>query len=201
MGCCDINWPELKKEYLKWRDRLWKETQRILTSSGKVELSGYNRLGYFHKVCHLNEFEKMQREWGQLRRMPQEWISKGNYPGVWTAMFDPFNTFSFAIPPILIMRFYFNQGYFVFNARNPLHEMLFGEWLKKNEAIEENPWKNLINYRGASLEGRMKLHGYPPFKKFFEDYNFGALIGYSDYMAVVIVLENSIQEVELLTIK
>ena len=47
----------------------------------------------------------------------------------------------------------------------------------------------------------MRFHGYPPFKKFFEDHNLGALIGYSDYMAVVIVLEDSIQEVEFLTIK
>ena len=73
-------------------------------------------------------------------------------------------------------------------------------WLKRNKAIE-NPWKNLRNFRGESLEERMKLHGYPPFKQFFADNHFGALIGYSDYMAVVIILEDSIQEVEFSALK
>lgn len=192
----NINWPELKEEdYLKWRSNLWKETQKILTSSDRVELSQYNELGFFHRVSNKDAFEMMQREWQELKLVPQKWIGRGAYPGIWTAMFSPHNTFSRAVLPILITRFYFKKGYFIFDAKNSSHNGILEAWLKKNEIIE-NPWENLRNFRGESLETRMKLHKYPSFKKFFEDNHFGALMGYSDYLAVVIMLEDSIQEVE-----
>jgi len=193
-GNC-INWLELKKDYSGWRSRLWEETQRVLTCSDKVELSQYNQVGYFHKVHRQSEFERMQQEWEQLRRVPHEWISKGIFPGIWTAMFNPSNTFSIAVLPIRIVRFYFKREYFIFDVQNPSHERLLNRWLKKNKTIE-NPWKDLRNHRGESLEERMKFHGYPFHKKFFEDNNFGAIIGYSDYISAVIVLEDAIQEVE-----
>lgn len=192
----NINWSELKEnDYLIWRSNLWIETQKILTSSNRVELSQYNELGYFHKIHNQNEFKGRQREWQELKRVPQEWIGRGNYPGIWTAMFSPHNTFSRATPPILITRFYFKKGYFVFDVKNPFHKQILKAWLRKKEMID-NPWKNIRNFRGESLEEIMKLYNYPYFKRFFEDNCFGALVGYSDYVAVVIVLEGSIQEVE-----
>lgn len=195
-----INWPELKKkDYLKWRSNLWEETQKILTNSDRIELLQYNGFGFFHKVSNQDDFKRMQQEWQELKRVPQEWIGRGAYPGIWTAIFSPHNTFSIAAPPILIVRFFFKRGYFIFDAKNPYHKELLEMWLKKNETIE-NSWKNLRNFRGESLEKRMEFHGYPSFKKFFEDNHFGALIGYSDYLAVVIILEDSIQEVEFLTL-
>ena len=197
----NVNWPELKeRDYLKWRSNLWKKTQKILTSVDRVELSQYNEFGFFHRVSNQDDFGRMQQEWQELKRVPQEWIGRGAYPGIWTAIFSPRNTFSIATPPILIVRFFFKKGYIIFDAKSPYHKKLLEMWLKKNETIE-NPWGNLRNFRGESLKERMEFHGYPPFKKFFEDNHFGALIGYSDYLAVVIILEDSIQEVEFLTLE
>lgn len=194
----NINWPELKeKDYLTWRSNLWIETQKILTSYNRVELSQYNELGYFHKIHNHDEFKRRQREWQELKRVPQEWIGIGAYPGIWTAMFSPHNTFSLATPPILIARFYFKKGYFVFDVKNPSHKEILKVWLRKRETeIIDNPWKKIRNFRGECLEEIMKLYNYPYSKKFFEDNCFGVLVGYSDYIAVVIVLEDSIQEVE-----
>ena len=196
MDFSSINWLGLKrKDYLGWRDALWKETQRILTISDKAELAQYNELGFFHKVSGQDEFEKMQQEWRKLKKVPQEWISKGAYPGIWTAMFSPHNTFSSSTAPILIIRFYFKEGYFLFDAENESHKELLESWLRQTGA-EDNPWKSLKNSLEESLEERMKRHNYPSFKRFFEDNRFGALIGYSDYIAVVVILEDSIQGVE-----
>ena len=195
-----INWPRLKKDYLKWRDRLRLETQKILTSSEKVELSEYNHLGFFHKLDGYG-FRIRRRKWYRLKKMPQEWISVGQYPGLWIAMFNPLNTFSRTIEEtIWIMRFYFHPGYFIFDAQNPFHQSLFNKWLEKNENISD-PWGELKNQEGRSLKERMMLHQYPYHKKFFEEHNFGAFIGYSDYICVVIVLEDSIQDIKFLTLK
>jgi len=48
------------------------------------------------------------------------------------------------------------------------------------------------------LEKRMRRFGFPSHKRFFEENNFGVLIGYSDYISGVIVLEKSIEKVEFL---
>lgn len=193
-----INWPELKKNYLRWRNRLWTETHKLFTISDRVELSRYNQLGYFHKVPNQNWFKQMQHDWRQLGEIPQKWISKGGLPGIWTAMFDSCNTFSLAKLPILIVRFYFKEGYFIFDGQNPSHSNLLKLWSGENR---ENPWKKLKNCRGESLEDKMKLHGFPSHKRFFEDNDFGAVLGYSDYISPIIVLEKSIKKIEFFHLK
>lgn len=197
----NINWIELKREnYLKWRSILWRETAKLLTGPKKVDLSRYNELGYFHKLSSREEFEMMRREWERSKSIPEEWIGKGIFPGIWTAMFSPFNTFSISTLPVPIMRFHFKKGYFILDRLNESHQALFLEWLKKNKETE-NPWKNLINSKKESLEERLRINEYPYHKKFFEDNNFGAIVGYSDYIAVVIVLEESIKEAEFFLIR
>lgn len=196
-----INWPRLKKN-IKWRGILREKTLDALTVSNKVELSQYNGLGYFHKVPNTEDFERMRLQWENTKRVPQEWISKGHFPGIWLAMFSPHNTYSVisCTSPILIARFYFKEGYYVFDRENLSHNKIFQKWLERNVVID-NPWDILANSYVESLRDRMELHGYPPFKKFFEDNHFGALIGYSDYIATVIILEESIDRVEFSTIK
>lgn len=196
----NINWPELQTGGFGWRDRLWVESLRLLTGSDPFELSRYNNVGYFHRVRSQSEFRRMRQTWRQLKSVPPEWIGKGTYPGIWTALFDPCNTISFARPPIMIVRFYFRQGYFIFDIENQRHRELLDKWTRENKD-RENPWQEIKDGQGQSLKNKTRLHRFPSHKGFFEDNNFGALIGYYDYISVVIVLEGSIQEVEFSVLK
>lgn len=193
-----IDWPGLKKDYTKWRSKLWEETHKLLTGSGKLELAQYNQVGYFHKVHEQEHFGQMQREWEQFGTVPQEWIAKGKYLGIWTALFDPCNTFSFARLPIFIARFYFKKGYFLFNLNNPSHRETLSSW---NDKGKKNPWRELKNSGGEVLEKRLKFFKFPSHKRFFEENNFGAMLVRSDYIACVIFLEDSIERVEFLEIQ
>jgi len=190
-----INWLELKTDYSKWRSELYRLTKEFLTSSDRFELFKHNNDGYFHHVSEANHFRQMQEDYENIGRVPEEWLSKGNVPGIWTAMFNPHNTYSIAHLPIHIIRFYFKDGFFIYDRENPNHEKLLESWNGKGR---KNPWKNLRNNRGVSLEERMKSNEYPSHKGFYEDNKFGALIGYSDYISPVIVLTDAIEKIEFL---
>ena len=190
-----INWTQLKTNYGKWRSELYRLTKELLTSSDRVELSQYNNDGYFHHVSETKHFIQMREYWERESRVLDEWVSKGDFPGIWTAMFNPHNTYSFAHLPIHIVRFYFKDGFFIYNSENPNHKKLLASWDSRDR---KNPWEFLKNNREVSLEERMRFHGYPSHKSFYEDNKFGALVGYSDYISPVIILEDAIGEIEFL---
>ena len=192
----NIDWIVLKEAgYWEWRKELYERTLRLLTSSDELFLAQYNHLGYFHKVLDKGHFEQMKDNWERLEGVPQEWFAKGYWPGIWTAMFDPSNTYSFHIGPIYIIRFYFKDGYRIYDRMNPNHKKLLEAWKGWDD---KNPWEYAVNEHGESLEQRMKLSYLPSHKKFFKDHKFGATIGYSDYISPVVLLEDSVADVEFL---
>jgi hypothetical protein len=193
----NTDWTELKTHYMEWRAELYKATQELLTSSDRIELANYNDKGYFHHVRDVKLFEQMQALYEKEKSVPDEWISKGNFPGIWTAMFDPQNTFSIASLPVCIARFHFKEGYSIYDKFNPMHKELWESWDKKSKDL----WNLLRNDSKDSLEKRMKSYGYPHLKGFYEENKFGAVIGYSDYISPVIVLGSSISKVEFFKIK
>ncbi|MFH1473515.1 MAG: hypothetical protein ABIE55_01340 [Candidatus Aenigmatarchaeota archaeon] len=202
MNYKEINWSELRKKSMQWKPTLNKLTRELLTSSDKAELSKYNNDGYFHYVRIIEEnnnsteiFEKMKMFWEKEKRVPEEWISIRSLPGIWTAMFSPENTYSSAQPPIHILRFYFKDGFFVYDNENPRHRKISKSW---KTGGRKNPWKNSENIHGNSMEKRMKGNKYPSHKCFYEDNSIGAIIGYHDYISPVIVLEDSVEKVEFL---
>ena len=80
-------WNRLKaSSYYKWRKELDSQTMAVLTSSDLVELSEHNTDGYFHRVRLTDEFGRMSMQWEQEKRIPIEWISKGDSFGIWLAM-------------------------------------------------------------------------------------------------------------------
>lgn len=192
-----IDWNALKNgNYLEWRSLLREETSKLLRGSGEFELSMHNQSGYYHKVNGIEEFRSMRDRWDKERKVPQDWITKGNFPGIWTAMFNPNNTFSYATMPIGIVRFYFKEGFFLYDSEKVEHTKLLEEWHEEGE----NPWKSAQNERGRSLENRLIDSGLPSSKNFYVANNFGAVVGYSDYISVVILLENSISNVEFISL-
>lgn len=191
-----IDWHKLRRTSPhKWRKELWENTLKLLTSSDEVYLSDHNNYGYFHKVIEKEHFKQMKNDWKRLGRVPLEWISKGQYPGVWTAMFDACNTYSLHHGPLYIVRFYFKNGYRIYDENNQNHKNLLDNWNGENET---NPWDCLITKYGYSLKDRISYLRlpFPTHKKFLEDHKFGAAIGYSDYVSPVILLEDSVESVE-----
>ena len=178
----NIDWTGLKRTNpLQWRRELGDRTLEALAGSNEVRLSQFNQQGYFHKVANPEHFQRMKDNWGRLRKVPQEWISKGQWPGIWTALFEPHNTYSFRIGPLYVIRFYFKDGYQIYNGMNEQHKHLWETWDGEDQP---NPWEHLKNERGETLKQRMESGFYLPFpshKKFFENHKFGAAIGYSDY--------------------
>jgi len=195
-----IDWPKLKTNYTQWWSVLWSETHSLLASLDKLELAQHNEVGYFHRVREQEHFEQMRREWREFRRVLQEWIAKGDFPGIWTALFDPRNTFSLDGTvrfPIFIVRLYFKKGYFLFNPHNPSHRDTLSSW---SDQGKENPWQELKNSKEQTLERKLKLHRLPSHKKFFEENDFGAILVESDYLSCVVFLEDSVERVEFFEI-
>jgi len=191
----NIDWNKLKQNRgSAWYGILAEKTLEALTSSDDVHLDQFNQPGYFHIVRNPKYFEQMKQDWNLEDKVPEGWITKGNFPGIWTAMFDPNNTYSKHSGPLLIVRFYFEDGYTIYNGENPDHVALWESW----EATDENPWESAINERGLSLKKRIETYSLPPHKGFYERYKFGAVIGRSDYISPVIVLEDSVAKVEFL---
>ena len=192
-----VDWPSLKANYIEWRAELYRATEQLLTSSDQVELAKYNNLGYFHHVNDAGVFEQMRESFEREKKVPEEWFSKGFFPGIWTAMFDANNTFSIAALPVCIVRFYFKEGFSIYNKYNPMHKEMWESWESKNS---KDLWKLLRNDKGDSLEKRMKSGGYPHSKGFYEENRFGSVIGYSDYISPVIVLGSAVSKVEFFKI-
>ncbi|MFH1369780.1 MAG: hypothetical protein ABII09_00595 [Planctomycetota bacterium] len=185
----------MKEHYLGWKSNLGRLTMELMAASGRVELSAYNEEGYFHHVPGTGHFEEMRAFWEREGRVPEEWVGKGRWPGIWTAMFHPCNTYSMAHEPVHVVRFYFKDGYYVYDGGNTGHRRLWKGWSGWGA---ENRWRALKNDEGSSLEGRMRNHGLPSHKWFYESNRFGAALGYEDYVSPVIVLESCVSDVEFL---
>lgn len=189
-----INWLELKeKDYLRWKDTLIEKTLALLKSSGMLELTQLNEIGCFHRVRDGQLYEKMKQESETSEAISETWISKGDYPGIWTALFDPYNTFSFSIGTPHIIRFYFKDGFYLYDKYSGEHQRMWEGWRSKGDS---NPWSELLNDSGVSLEERMRTQGLPHQRQFYTENRFGAVIGYSDYISVIIILPESVKRVE-----
>ena len=194
-----IDWIKIKQDsYTKWRDLLYAETKQVLTSSIGTPLAQLNDIGFFHKVGKEEHLQKMIQDWNKFGKVRKDWIVKGYFPGIWTALFNQYNTFSISSGSIYFIRFYFKNNYFIFDGMNDDHKLLWELWKGKQDV---NTWDNMLNEKKESLTQRLKVGFYMPFpyhKKFYEDHSFGAAIGYSDYISAVILLENAIESVVFL---
>jgi hypothetical protein len=189
-----MDWHALKvNNPISWYRLLAEETSKTLALA---DLSALNEIGCYHLVRNYNHFSKMQAEWGKTKTVPAHWISKGLWPGIWTALFSPENTFSRSRGQVNIVKFLFMPGYRIFDANNPKHMESWLQWPGRDMG---NPWKDLKNDRQMSLEQRMDSGYYLPMpnhRKFYEQNKFGAAIGYSDYVSAVILLEESVLSAE-----
>jgi hypothetical protein len=196
-----LSWSEIKEiGYPFWRNLLDQRTQSILTSSNRVQLSDYNNEGYFHLVQNKNNYEQMKNDWQEHERVPQQWMNKGRYGGLWVAMFDEVNTYSHIINSGKTIRFYFKDGYSIFDKMNKKHLNLenTGRLSTLKKLFQGNRWDQLKDGRGIKFSEKIKNLGCPGNKGFYKKNKFGAVIGYRNYVSPVIVLEDSVKSVEFL---
>jgi len=190
------DWTALKVEsYSRWRSTLWQKTMALLKSTAfsKSELASLNEVGVFHHVRDKELFNKMRNEYMEKDKVPSSWISKGNFPGIWTALFNPHNTYSIAFAEPALMRLYFKEGLYLYDSNDQEHVQLWQEWSGRDA---ENPWTGKRNSHGSSLAERMQFFDLPHHRDFYKENQLAAVIGYSDYISLVIVDEEAIGKVE-----
>lgn len=191
-----IDWKKLAiRNYTAWRDISNQKTLEVLTRSSMLDLSTLNDIGCFHKEKEENILTTMKEDYEQYGTIPTEWFYQRYWPGIWAALFDPVNCSSQAYEGTKVIRMYFNKGFYIYDKLSTEHKNKWEKWGAKGS---KNQWSSLINPQGISLERRLKNHDLPHHKKFFEEYKFGAAIGYSDYISVVVLLPKAVQRIQFL---
>jgi hypothetical protein len=196
-----IDWKTLKGDYRVWRHTLYDKTKCELETMAieKVSMASLNALGVYHKIAEGSQI--MKTEYERSCKVPHKWIYKGNFPGIWCALFAPCNTYSFAagISPDII-KLMFKADYYIFNPELREHQEMWLAWSSLGANINQaNAWKSDLNFRSSSMADRIsKICASPNHVAFFEEHAFGAIVGYSDYMALVVVQEEAIESVDFL---
>jgi len=184
-----------------FQDILNRETLEVLTATPNLELVTLNEIGCYHSVGASDTqmdrvYQAMKDEYTTLHKVPESWIYKGVFPGIWTVLFDPI--IMVQDREIHMIRFFFREGYYLFDRRSKDHCKLISKW---GDQGRENPWQEMRDYTyKAPLSTRMYQHDLPGHKQFYVDNNFGAVIGgYSKRscrIAPVIVLSDAVEKVE-----
>lgn len=177
-----------------------KKTRTCLTAVHPLEFSSLNDTGCYHRVCEDKHFMRMKREYERLGHVPDSWIARGNWPGIWAALFEPGNTFSTGTLKN-IARLRFEDGFFLYDSANPEDTKLWADWQGKETP---NPRANLPDQTGMPLATKLLLYQQmddslvhlPHHAGFYREHKFGAAIGYSDYVSVVVLDPKCIKEVE-----
>lgn len=191
----EINWHDLKsRDFERWKYELYGETEKLLKSSDRVELASYNDIGYYHNFKGPDFYAKAKETWGRKPGAISKRICSGWYPGIWTVMFDQVNSHSPPERPHAV-RITFREGFSVYDRQNQVHKEMAGYW---NPDQRENPWEDVSDVWGWNFARKMELHQYPSHKSFYEENKIGAVIGYSDFISPVIILEEAVDKVEFL---
>lgn len=195
-----MDWSKIKKNNLEWRKMLWNETTNTLQlmAKNKVDMTELNSIGVFHKI-RIAENE-MKKEYLSKKNVPHNWIIKGNFPGIWCALFDAKNTYSYDYDPPII-KLNFKPNFQIFDLRFEEHILMWNKWKENPDNLSKpNLWHNDVNYNNISFKDRIPMLDvkHPYHLEFFKEYNFGAVIGYNDYISLVIIQEDVIENVEFL---
>ena len=206
----EIDWVNFKSsDYGTWRSTLYRETQKVLriASSEFGNLAELNEPGVYHKIPSKYA-GSLLKEYEETGKVPPRWISQGHFPGIWCALFNPHNTYSYA-SDLCILQITFKADYKLFDLENPEHQQMWSAWERAaGNRAKINTWARDLNGFGRSLADRMYggfgLPGIavlsppmPGHSEFYREHKFGATIGYSDYMAVTIIDPECIESISV----
>jgi hypothetical protein len=150
----------------------------------------------------------MKKEYSKTPTVPHQWITKGWVPGIWCALFDPCNASCFPNAQNVI-QFKFKAEFQVYDPNRPEHQKLWQVWSSNSKNLAKpNSWDIDKNDKGQSMKERMAgCHAIffskyklttPDHFEFYKEYRFGAMIGYHDYAALVILDEAAVDKVTFL---
>jgi hypothetical protein len=206
-----LNWLEIRRTRPDWRDILYSESLRVLEARASCfeSLSTLHAHGVYHKIERKYALPLM-KAYLETKQVPKDWMSAGFHPGVWCALFNPHNTYSMA-SDLFVLKITFKADYRVFDPENAEHRKIWSVWITSKENQEKtNRWTEEKNSSGSSLSTRLKDGMVFPFctpplvlspavpyhAKFYEEHRFGAFVGRSDYMGLVVVLTECIEKLE-----
>lgn len=164
-----------------------------------VALSEFNTNVFFHKVHRKQHFEAMRNQWDAVKKVTMDWISKGYWPGIWTAMDSPHHTYTISEAPIYIIRFYFKSFYYAFDPFCEVHQKFWERWASRNQN-KSNVWNKTRDSQGKTLKDKTEWRKWPFHFQFYQDFKIGAVIGYEDFISPVIVNPEGIDRVEFIEI-
>ena len=206
-----LDWIEIRRTRSDWRGILYSESLRVLkaTADSLESLSSLHQHGVYHKIPKEYGAPLMET-YLEKKEVSKAWISAGSHPGIWCALFNPHNTYSMA-SDLFVLKITFKADYRVFDPENAKHTKIWAVWIECEENRKKaNRWIEEKNSRGSSLSTRLE-HGMifpfctPPLvlspavpyhAKFYEEHRFGAFIGRSDYVGLVVVLSECIDTLE-----
>jgi len=193
--------------YSDWRSDLYGTTRGVLrdVADSQAPISDLHKHGVYHKIPREHG-EPLMARYSVSKEIPSDWVSKGFFPGVWCALFGPHNTYSMA-SDLYVLRITFKAEYKVFDPANSEHVKLWGAWKSVHSNMEKtNDWATGMNSTRESMRDRMAsgaslLHitlwpSMPEHVEFYRENKFGAVVGYSDYMGLVVVLPECIESLE-----
>lgn len=178
--------------------RMRKAQMALMSTFAKhsLPLSELKKWGVFHKISRRYA-DPLLVEWSKTKKANAQWIANGSNPGIWCGLLHRFNA-RLGCPAPTYLQFTFSAKYKLYDPDNKEHDKLWKAWSSVKENLAKpNPWENVVNYRKESMQEQMHRKFQMPYhKSFFEENNFGACLVQWDYVALCILLEDSIESIE-----
>ncbi|KAH0829903.1 hypothetical protein AYO21_09261 [Fonsecaea monophora] len=185
-----------KSDYDEFRDTLYEVTRECLKEMAKdeVDLAELNNVGVFHKFDE--KAGNVYQDFGADKSMPDDWIYRGSFPGIWCALKSPNNTYTIALVGTKIGQFKFNTGFKIYDPQSTTHMEKWEIWKSRAEnSAKHNPWDDAENTDGLTMSTRVGLYlaDANDFNFYLEN-GYGAVVGYTDYVSLVIVDKNLVSD-------
>ncbi|KAF9883000.1 hypothetical protein FE257_004340 [Aspergillus nanangensis] len=167
---------------------------QLLAEEGKTLDILNEKIGIYHKFGPKagGPFE----EYSQKGRLPPHWIYRGRFPGIWCTLFSPWCTLG--VMPIVVREENFGQlkinpGFKLYDPKSKRCQDLWLQWNNAENRAKPNSWEAEVNSNSESMEKRVgeQLKA-PNHFQFYREHGFGAIIGYHDYIAIVIIDANAV---------
>jgi len=183
-------WTTIKNDYGVWREQLHRHTATVLQSvCQQGDLATLNGIGVHHMMSYewSDEWNRRKIYYEKHNKADAAWLALGSCPGLWCALFDPCNCFSFSNPerPMRFMSFQFRKGFRLFDPKHKDHQQ---QWLDYDVQSSNNSWSE-------SMVAKMKRWELPWHSAFWSSHSYGAAVGYSDYLALVLIDVNCIDSI------
>ena len=166
-----------------------------MVAQDNTDISALNQIGIYHRF-HPAAGDPFAAS-DSLDEVPDHWITRGESPGIWCTFFSPSYTYSSRVGDPIIAQILLRPGFRLYDPASESDQEEWQTWASKPANTQKfNKWDVMQNSGGKSMSDRVKvLLGAPTHYAFYAEMDIGAIVGYSDYMALVIIDEGVIENV------